>query len=277
MPRRRMIDPDFWRDSRTKRLPPVERLFFLGMVGHADDEGRLLADPAYLRSIIFPYDDFSLETIQSMRDHILETNPNAQLYVVDGEEYLYFRKWSRYQKPSHAQPSKLPKPPELQESVQEQITESIQEPDQPQAGLVPSQVSQGQSSQGKDRSGKVQEDFTGFINSDKDLTDFLMTTLIRHMSSRRERARQGAGATPEKERAVAAQWAMPVLEKFWEQVAGAKLSGVLWQGAYSALQNYPVEVIARAFVKAAPYKGGKHKSWKYIQTIIDEELEKRGG
>ncbi|GAH46243.1 unnamed protein product, partial [marine sediment metagenome] len=23
------------------------------------------------------------------------------------------------------------------------------------------------------------------------------------------------------------------------------------------------------------YKGGKHKSWKYIQTIIDEETEKR--
>ncbi len=101
MPRRRMIDPDFWNDSRIKRLPPVERLFFIGMISHADDEGRLLADPAFLRSKVFPYDDYSLEDIESMRDHILATNPNVHLYENSGEAYIFFSQWSRYQKPSH--------------------------------------------------------------------------------------------------------------------------------------------------------------------------------
>lgn len=116
MPRRRMVDPDFWNDSRIKKLSFTERLFFLGMINHADDEGRLLADPAFLRARIFPYDDFSLEDTRVMLDHILKINPNLQLYQNDGENYLSFRNWSRYQKPSHPQPSKLPPPSQFTES-----------------------------------------------------------------------------------------------------------------------------------------------------------------
>ena len=52
MARRRMIDPEFWIDSRNKKLNYQERLFVIGMINHADDEGRLLADPALLRSKI---------------------------------------------------------------------------------------------------------------------------------------------------------------------------------------------------------------------------------
>jgi len=185
-----MIDPDFWRDSRTKKLPPVERLFFLGMVNHAADDGRLAADPAYLRSIIFPYDDFTLEEIKAMRNHIVETNPNLQLYENAGEEYLYFRKWSRYQKPSHPQLSKLPEPPQFPERVQE----PIQERDQPQTGTVPSQSRSGQSSQGKVSIGQVSavlEDFTEFLNSEKDLTDFLTTKLTETMSAARQAGARG--------------------------------------------------------------------------------------
>ena len=147
MPRRRMIDPDFWNDGRVKRLSPTERLLFIGMISHADDEGRLLADPAFLRSKVFPYDDFSLEDITSMRDHIIEINPNVEIYQNASEDYLYFRKWPRYQKPSHPQPSKLPKPPELQEPVQETIPEQ----NQPQTGIIPSQVRSGQSRSVKSR------------------------------------------------------------------------------------------------------------------------------
>lgn len=152
MSRRRMIDPDFWSDGRVKHLTPIERLFFLGLISHADDEGRIQANPAFLRSIIFPYDDFTLEQITEMRTHVVESNPNLQLYQNSGEEYLCFKKWSRYQKPSHPQPSKLPKPPEkpeLQESVQEVKQESVQESVQSQTGIIPSQVRLGKVSIGE--------------------------------------------------------------------------------------------------------------------------------
>ncbi len=258
MPRRRMLDPDFWNDSRVKRLSPTERLLFIGMVSQADDDGRLLADPAFLRSKIFPYDDFTLEDITSMRDHILETNPNLQLYQNTGEDYLYFRKWPRYQKPSHPQPSKLPKPPELQETVQEPVQEPAPEQDQPETGAIPSQVRSGQSSLGKVRVGQVravQEDFTEFLSSEKDLTDFLTTTLTKYLPR---------GPTA----------AVDVLYKLWEQAMGQAMPQVIFELTFAAVRKYPVPVLARSYAKLVKYKGGKTGSWKYLDKILKEQAEK---
>ncbi|GAI65612.1 unnamed protein product [marine sediment metagenome] len=256
MPRRRMIDPDFWDDSRVKALSVPERLFLVGMISHADDKGRLLADPAYLRSKIFPYDDFTLEEIKTMRDHIIEANPNVQLYINNGEEYIAFRKWTRYQKPSHPQPSKLPEPPKLQEAVQEQNQEPVQEQDQPQTRTIPSQVRSGQSSLGKVRLGKVravQEDFTEFLHSEKDLTDFVTTTLTEYMPR---------GPTQ----------VMPVIQKLWLQ-AGREMSKDVFQVVYSSLQKYPIPVLAKSLVKAVKYSPGKTKPANYIQTVFKEQMK----
>ena len=257
MPRRRMIDPDFWNDSRVKRLSPTERLLFIGMVSQADDEGRLLADPAFLRSKIFPYDDFTLEDITSMRDRIVETNPNVHLYQNSGEDYLCFRKWPRYQKPSHPQPSKLPKPPELQEAIPEPKQELGQELDQPQTGTIPSQVRSGQSSLGKVRLGQVravQEDFSEFLSSEKDLTDFMTTTLTEYMPR---------GPTQ----------VMPVIRKLWLQATGKEIDGDSFQVVYSALQKYPIPVLAKSLVKAVKYSPGKTKPANYIKTVFDKQLK----
>ena len=258
MPRRRMIDPDFWNDSRVKRLTPIERLLFIGMVSQADDDGRLLADTAFLRSKVFPYDDFTLEDITSMRDHILETNPNLQLYQNAGEDYLYFRKWPRYQKPSHPQPSKLPKPPELQEAVREPVREPVRELDQPKTGTVPSQVRSGQSSLGEVRVGQVravQEDFQEFLDSEKDLTDFLTTTLTKYFPR---------GPTA----------AVDVLYKLWEQAMGKTMPQTIFELTFDAVRKYPVPVLARSYAKLVKYKGGKTGSWKYLDKILKEQMEK---
>jgi len=111
MARQRFIDPGFWVDPTIGKLTPVERLFFIGCFSNADDEGRLLGAPAYLRSIIFPYDDISLDEVRTMRDRVVSACRNLVLYEVDGVEYLAFLKWTRYQKPKYPKPSKLPPPP----------------------------------------------------------------------------------------------------------------------------------------------------------------------
>ena len=113
MARRRMLDPGFWEDTRTKQLSIPERLLFLGMVSMADDEGRLLADPACLKARIFPYDKISLSKIKRMRDKILQKNSNVLLFSENNVEYLAFKQWGVYQKPSHPQPSKFPPPPDM--------------------------------------------------------------------------------------------------------------------------------------------------------------------
>ena len=79
-----------------------------------------------------------------MLNNILKTNPNLQLYQNAGENYLCFRKWSRYQKPSHPQPSKLPPP--------SQFTEPSQHDDGIILGTIPGTIP-SQDRLGKDRLG----------------------------------------------------------------------------------------------------------------------------
>lgn len=283
MPRRRMIHPDFWTDSRMAKASRNERLLCIGLISHADDEGRLMANPAYLKSTIFPYDDdITSAHVKEMRDHLAEINPNIILYENAGDEYIQFKRWERYQKPRYPKPSKYPPPPDFNQKDESLPQPSNQKDESlPYRSVKSSQVkvSLGKVSLGKVSLGQirgVKEDFKKYFNSETDLTDFLTKTLTDYMSAGRERARQSAEAPPEKEPVLAAQWGMPVVEKFWDQTVGSKLPGLVWQGTYGALQKYPVEVVARAFVKAGRYQGGQHKSWKYIQTIIDEEMEKRG-
>jgi hypothetical protein len=110
--RQRFIHPEIWSDPTIGRLVPLERLFFIGCFSNADDEGRLLGSPAYLRSTIFPYDDMTIVDVQGLRDNVLSVCHNLVLYAVSEVEYMAFLKWSLYQKPKYPKPSKLPAPPE---------------------------------------------------------------------------------------------------------------------------------------------------------------------
>ena len=58
---RRMLDSGLWSNEHFAQLPPMARLLLIGMINHADDQGRIKAHPAYLRSIVFPYDDIDVE------------------------------------------------------------------------------------------------------------------------------------------------------------------------------------------------------------------------
>jgi hypothetical protein len=112
MARKRMIDPSIWTDVKIGSLSRDERLLFIGCFSNADDEGRLPGNPAFLRSVIFPYDDLSITEVRQMRDRIAATCKNFVTYAVDGNEYIAFRKWREYQSVRYPQPSKYPAPPE---------------------------------------------------------------------------------------------------------------------------------------------------------------------
>lgn len=111
MPRQRWIHPELWTDPSLGQLTPTERLFFIGCFSNADDEGRLLGNAAFLRSIIFPYDDISVGEIEAIRERVTTVCSNLVYYQVEGIEYLAFLKWSDYQKPKYPKLSKLPAPP----------------------------------------------------------------------------------------------------------------------------------------------------------------------
>lgn len=133
MARQRFIHPEFWTDPTIGKLAPLDRLFFIGCVSNADDEGRLLGDPAYLRSAIFPYDDIKISDVGAMRDRVINTCHNLIHYIIDGTSHLAFHHWSRYQSPRYPKPSRLPPPPDDakprqngQLTTQNGITETIQ-------------------------------------------------------------------------------------------------------------------------------------------------------
>ena len=109
MARRRLIDPGVWCSGHFKRLNNRQRLLWIGLISMSDDEGKFKAEPAVIRSSVFPFDHISPKVISSDLQKI-EEEGLIKRYEVDGDVYGRIVKWTKYQKPSHPTPSKIPDP-----------------------------------------------------------------------------------------------------------------------------------------------------------------------
>lgn len=271
MPRRRMIDPEFWDNTEVAKLTRDERLLLLGCLNNADDDGRLKAHPAYLKAAIFMYDNDPDPTrIDKLKQSMLKKMANwrkdnpwcLQPYQNSGENYLHFPSWFEHQKPSHPAKSKLPAPPiELSRATHpsgQKETRPTPAAHQKESRATPSQSSLGQSSQGEVSIGQVsavQEDFTKFLDSEKDLTDFLTKTLEKYLPR-------------------GPSWLVGVLNKLWEQALGKSMKDPEFTLTLDAVRKYPSAVLARAYVKAIKYSEGKHSPARYLDKILKEKMEK---
>ena len=108
-----MIDGSFWDDKAIhKRMSERARYLFLALISHADDEGRVDADPEYLRSRIFLYDaEVTAAVVQAALEEIANVCQSVCLYEADGEQYVAFLKWEHYQSIKNSRGSRLPAPP----------------------------------------------------------------------------------------------------------------------------------------------------------------------
>ena len=66
MARIRTIKPQFWDDLKIGRLSRDARLLYIGLWNFADDLGVVIADPAWLKSKIFPYDKNTTPAIRRL-------------------------------------------------------------------------------------------------------------------------------------------------------------------------------------------------------------------
>ena len=110
MPRRRIIDPQFWNDALIGRLPFEVRLLYIGIWNFSDDAGILPVDPAWLRASIFPHDDLTPARMRAMLGK-LEAKGRLLRYSVNGRDYYLVGRFHDHQtieKPTH---SRLPRPP----------------------------------------------------------------------------------------------------------------------------------------------------------------------
>lgn len=113
MARRRMIDPHFWVSRDIGKLTCRQRLLAIGLFSIADDEGRGIAHPAYIRSQLFPYDEDTITSRDIQEDlRALEKHLSLVVYTVDGEQYYAWKNWQKWQTINRPQGSLLPPPPE---------------------------------------------------------------------------------------------------------------------------------------------------------------------
>lgn len=114
MARKRMISPSIWNSRSFSKLSDFTKIVFISLFSHADDEGRGTADPAYIKSITFPWDGDKkrVADIQQALSQIA-LHMSVQFYSVDGEEYYFMTKWTEYQKIDKPTKSKLPPPPNV--------------------------------------------------------------------------------------------------------------------------------------------------------------------
>ncbi len=113
MARKRMIDPEFWRDEKLGDCTAIERLLFMGLISHADDEGRGRASCKLVKSDVFPYDeDIKAESVEGMLQK-LDDLMLIELYEVNNQKLYQLPGFAKYQTVNRPTPSKLPPKPEL--------------------------------------------------------------------------------------------------------------------------------------------------------------------
>ena len=107
MARIRSIKPSIWSDERFITLSRDARLLCIGMISHADDEGRLLATVTKLAGDVFPADNLTSRQVLRWRSEIAATGL-VNVYAINGVDYAEFPNWGKHQRISHPQPSTLP-------------------------------------------------------------------------------------------------------------------------------------------------------------------------
>lgn len=117
MARQRFIWPTIWDDPDLGRLSSDARLLYIGCFSLADDDGRILGDPVFLRTQIFRYRTMSDARVTSLRDEVAGACKSFLVYTKDGADYIAFANWNEFQKPKYPRPSKLPPPPGKRKSA----------------------------------------------------------------------------------------------------------------------------------------------------------------
>lgn len=108
MARKRMIDPGIWQSEDFSKLSTLAKLVFIGLFSNADDEGRGRAKAAYIKSMLFPYDEgMRVADIDKTLSEIA-SNMSVTFYLNNENEYYSLDKWDKWQKVDKPTPSNLP-------------------------------------------------------------------------------------------------------------------------------------------------------------------------
>ena len=95
MARIRTIKPEFWQDEKLAPLSPLTRLVFLGLIGMADDAGRLLDNVRVIDAFVFPE---TSETCLAALVELAQIGRIERGMTASGQRIIQITNWTRHQK-----------------------------------------------------------------------------------------------------------------------------------------------------------------------------------
>lgn len=124
MARIRSIKPGFWEDEKIGALPIPCRLFFIGTWNLADDEGVFRANPAILKSKIFPYDEnLRISEINKWLDALVKARMLIPISY-NSESYYAIRTFRNHQTFDARYPNNL-----IPKEIVEEVLSGDKQPD----------------------------------------------------------------------------------------------------------------------------------------------------
>lgn len=94
MPRKRIIDPEFWLNGEIAKISDKARLTYIGLWNFADDQGVIEFDPQKIRAQIFPYNpQIKMEKYLKELIDIKKLLP----FEAESKKYLFIKNFQKYQ------------------------------------------------------------------------------------------------------------------------------------------------------------------------------------
>jgi hypothetical protein len=136
MPRIRTIKPEFWCDEKLSCLPAIDRLVFLGLIGMADDYGRLHDNIKVIDAFVFPN---SSETVRESVANLSRIGRVRRGNCSNGAKVIEIVNWSKHQRVDKPQ-NHLALPPIDKKTLETPGNIAIPEPFANHSGIVPEKV-----------------------------------------------------------------------------------------------------------------------------------------
>ena len=72
MARGRIIDKTLYTNESLAEVSMEARYLYIGLIVFSDDDGRMKANPKYIKAVIFPFDDaIRINSISQLRDELV--------------------------------------------------------------------------------------------------------------------------------------------------------------------------------------------------------------
>lgn len=107
-PRIRSIKPEIWQDEDFGLLDPEAQLLFIGLISHADDEGRFKGSAVRVRALVWPFrGDLAIDRVESRLVELADAGLIV-MYENAGRAYIELPNWSKHQRVDRPSDSQYP-------------------------------------------------------------------------------------------------------------------------------------------------------------------------